>query len=202
MKKVLALFLCMMTCGAALFAQDLEMSVGGGLMLQPVFGSTKYKSTEKDTDDYSGFGAGLNVFFDATYVEVNLGLIFANEKSDKDNEKGTDTSNLFFGVVGKYPISLNESLSLFPFFGFDYRITLGASVDGTKFPDDVAKAFDALSLVFGAGVDYDINENLYLRGEFGFGITFNTKSEDDDKDSYDSHFKGKLPVKLAVGYRL
>ncbi|MDR2659290.1 MAG: porin family protein [Spirochaetaceae bacterium] len=220
MKKVLALFLCMMTCGAALFAQEqtneaqanreqanantgLRMSAGGGLILQPVFGSEKYKGSSS-TVESSGFGAGLNVFFDAKYVEVNLGLIFANEKSSKDDKKGFDTSNLFFGILGKYPISLNEKISLFPFLGFDYRVTLGASYDGTKSDDAsfIAEHFNALSLVFGAGADYDISEKLYLRGELGFGITFNTKNEDDNKDSYDSRFKGKLPIKLTVGYRL
>jgi hypothetical protein len=112
---------------------------------------------------------------------------------------------MLIGVFGKYPISISEKLVLFPFAGIDYRINLGASIDGTEIEDEgdntKANAFNALSLVFGAGVDYDITESLYFRGELGFGITFNTKDEDDIKDFIDSNFKGKIPIKLAVGYR-
>jgi hypothetical protein len=39
------------------------------------------------------------------------------------------------------------------------------------------------------------------RGEVGFGLTFTSKNEEDMKDSIDSNFKGKVPIKLAVGYR-
>jgi hypothetical protein len=73
-------------------------------------------------------------------------------------------------------------------------------VDGTKV-DDAGDYFNALSLLLGVGLDYNITSALYLRGELGFGLTFNSKTEDDMKDIIDSNFKGKIPIKLAVGYR-
>jgi hypothetical protein len=209
MKKIMAMLLCMTVCGAALFAQEEKkpkslFSVGGGLALMPNFQSMKIKGSS-ETSDSSGFGGGINVFFDAKYAEANIGLIFANEKTE-GQDKGIDSTNLLIGVIGKYPIAIAEKFALFPFIGFDYRINLAASQDGNEIKDEggfkKADYFNALSLLFGIGVDYDITNALYFRGELGFGITFNTKYEDDIKEAIDSNFKGKIPVKLALGYRL
>ncbi|MDR2807663.1 MAG: porin family protein [Spirochaetaceae bacterium] len=199
--KKLVMLLCMAVCSATLFAQTGLFSVGGGAILVPSFQTLK-PAGGGDDQKSSGFGGGLNLFFDATYAEVNINLLFANEKGE-DDDKGLDTTNLVLGVVGKYPFALGEKLSVFPFIGIDYRIALGASYDGTKVEDSdvIADSFNALSVLFGAGVDYNITGSLYVRGELGFGITFNTKSEDDIKDSIDSNFKGKIPIKIAVGYR-
>jgi outer membrane protein W len=203
-KGLLVLVLAAVAAGGAFALPDFRISAGGGGILVPSFGEMKPKGGG-DSQKSSGFGGGLNLFFDATYAEVNLGLIFANQKSDENDDKGTDTTSLTIGVVGKYPFSLGEKLSLFPFVGIDYNINLAASYDGEEIKDqgDFKKAdyFNALSLLFGIGVDYSLTEALYLRGEVGFGITFNTKYEDDMKDFIDSNFKGKVPIKLAVGYR-
>ncbi|MDR2807379.1 MAG: porin family protein [Spirochaetaceae bacterium] len=201
--KKLVMLLCMAVCSAALFAQTGLFSVGGGAILVPSFQTEKFKDGGDD-QKRSGFGGGLNLFFDATYAEVNINLLFANEKGE-DADKGYNTTDLVLGVVGKYPFALGEKLSVFPFIGIDYRIVLGASYDGTKLEDGdgfkKADMFNALSVLFGAGVDYNITGSLYVRGELGFGITFNTKLEDDKKDYIDSNFKGKIPIKIAVGYR-
>ena len=202
MKKVVTMLLCMTVCGAALFAQDggsSLFSVGGGLALMPGFQTVKPKGGGS-AQDTSEFGAGVNVFFDAKYAEVNMDLIFANAK-ETTADKGIDSTNLLIGIVGKYPISLAERFALFPFVGIDYRIALGASYDGEKV-DKAGDAFKALSLLLGVGVDYDITSALYFRGEVGFGFTFNTKNENDMKDMIDSNSHLKIPVKLAVGYRL
>ncbi|MDR0684519.1 MAG: hypothetical protein LBF83_05270 [Spirochaetaceae bacterium] len=79
----------------------------------------------------SEFGGGINVFFDAKYAEVNMGLILANAK-EKNADKGIDTTNLLIGIVGKYPISLAERFVLFPFVGIDYRIALARPTTGKK----------------------------------------------------------------------
>jgi hypothetical protein len=203
MKKVVALLLSMTVCGAALFAQEGLFSVGGGLVLQPGFQTLKYKAGGGEQKN-SSFGGGINVFFDAKYAEANISLLFANAKGEND-DKGTDSTDLLIGIIGKYPFALSEKLALFPFIGFDYSINLGASRDGEEIKDEgdfkKADSFNALSLLFGVGVDYSITDALYFRGELGFGLTFNTKYEDDNKDNIDSNFKGKIPVKLAVGYR-
>ncbi|MDR0683810.1 MAG: porin family protein [Spirochaetaceae bacterium] len=200
MKKVVTMLLCMTVCGAALFAQDggrSLFSVGGGLALMPGFKLETVRGYGEQNS--SEFGAGINVFFDAKYAEANIDLIFANAKG-KDSDKGMDSTNLLIGIVGKYPISLAERFAFFPYVGIDYRIALGGSYEGTKI-DKPGDQFNAMSLLFGLGVDYDITNALYFRGEVGLGVTFNTKKEEDTKDFTDN-FKIKIPIKLAVGYRL
>ncbi|MDR2149999.1 MAG: porin family protein [Spirochaetaceae bacterium] len=203
MKKVVVMLLCMTVCGATVFAQSGLFSVGGGAILAPNFRIMKYKGGVENNS--SSFGGGFNLFFDATYAEANISFLFANEKAE-GADKGTDTTNLLIGIVGKYPLALGEQFSVFPFAGIDYRIVLGASYDGNKIEDSdaidvIAEGLNALSLIFGVGVDYSLTSALYFRGEIGFGITFNSKFEDDMKDFIDSNFKGKIPIKLAVGYR-
>jgi hypothetical protein len=200
----------MTVCGAALFALEPTekpkglISIGGGLILAPSFQTTKFvEDFGGGESKSSGFGGGVNLFLDAKYVEVNLGLLFANEK-DEDADKGYDSTNFMLGLLLKYPIALNSKTAIFPFAGFDYRIALSGKYEGEDWPDDppVGDSFNALSVLFGVGFDYDITSKLYFRGEVGFGITFNTKNEDDSKEYIDSNFKGKIPKKLAIGYRL
>lgn len=209
-KSLLVLVLAVVAAGGA-FAQDDDdkpkgfISFGGGGLLAPSFGEMKLKGGG-DAQKTSGFGGGINLFLDVKYAEVNLNLLFANEKGEND-DKGMDTTNLLIGVVGKYPFALNPKLALFPFVGIDYRIALGGKMEGTDWSDipgapDIGDYFNALSVLFGVGVDYDITKALYIRGELGFGITFNTKNEEDNKDYIESNFKGKVPIKVAIGYRL
>jgi hypothetical protein len=205
-KSLLVLALAVVAAGGA-FAQDDEkpkgfLSFGGGVLLVPSWSEMKPKGGG-DASKTSGFGGGINLFLDAKYAELNLGLLFVNEKGD-DADKGMDTTNLLIGLLLKYPFALNPKFALFPFAGIDYRIALGAKYEGEDWPDgiDMGEYFNALSVVFGVGVDYDITRALYIRGEIGFGITFNTKQQDDYKDYFDSIFNGKVPIKIAVGYRL
>jgi hypothetical protein len=104
--------------------------VGGGLALMPGFQTVKPKGGGEEQKT-SEFGGGINVFFDAKYAEVNMGLILANAK-EKNADKGIDTTNLLIGIVGKYPISLAERFVLFPFVGIDYRIALARPTTGKK----------------------------------------------------------------------
>jgi hypothetical protein len=190
-KGLLVLVLAAFAAGGVFAQADFKLSAGGGGILVPSFGEMKYKNGG-DAQKSSGFGGGLNLIFDATYAELNVGLIFANQKQD-GSDKGVDSTNLTIGLVGKYPISLSEQLALFPFVGIDYLINLGASIDGKDWDEDFMgkrdEAFNALSVLFGVGADFSITEALYIRGEAGFGITFNTKDEDDAKDFIDSNFK-------------
>jgi hypothetical protein len=203
MKKVTAILLCMTVCGAALFAQEEEkekpkglFSAGGGLILVPGSQTMKFKGGGETKVSY--FGGGINAFFDAKYAELNLSLLFGNTKIE-DVDDAIATTDLFLGIVGKYPFSLGP-IVLFPFVGIDYWINLAASQDGYEpDADERADRFNALSLLFGIGVDYDITKALYLRGELGYGIIFNSK--DDNDADYDSNVKGKVPIKIAVGYR-
>jgi len=204
-KIVLALLMTALLAGGV-FAQGF-LSAGGGLAISPSFSTGKYDGKELD-DASVGFDAGLNLFFDAKYVEVNLGLLFGNTKSAKDaGGKGIDTTTLTLGLVGKYPFEFGTKFALFPFLGIDYSINLGAKSDGEEIKDegDFKKAdyFNALSILLGIGFDFGLTDSIYLRLEAGYGIVLNTKVQADlvSKDSKYVFSNGKIPAKLAIGFR-
>jgi hypothetical protein len=102
-------------------------------------------------DKYSTTGGGFGVFFDATYLEIGLGLDFATAKKGKSEETyGGETItidppdssmgiNYFsFSLLGKYPIALGSKATLSPMVGFDWNIATSIQstdkgVKGTKY---------------------------------------------------------------------
>ena len=205
-KMVLALLMAALLAGGV-FAQNFRLSAGGGVSIIPSFGETIYDGKPQDGSKSTGFDFGINAFFDATYVEVNLGLLFGSQKWGEDDDKGFGTTTLLLGVVGKYPISLSDKFVFFPFLGIDYSINLGAWSDGAEVVDsDYFKKderFNALSILLGVGIDFSLTKALYLRAEAGYGIVLNTKAEADtvSHDSKYVFFKGRIPIKLALGFR-
>jgi len=199
-KLVLALLMATLLAGGAV-AQNFRLSAGGGVIIGPSF--AEWKSGDSSTK-YSGFDFGINAFFDAAYAEVNLGLLFNTSKSDIDGAENEDSAYLTLGVLGKYPFSLSDKLALFPFIGIEYAIGLGSKYGGKEqeFDDpSMADYMNCLSLSFGAGVDFSLTNSLYLRGELGYAIVFNTKVENGYADLDVTISKGRIPIKLAAGYR-
>ena len=204
-KMVLALLMAALLAGGV-FAQNFSLSAGGGISFAPTFSEAKHDGKNFDAYKKSGFDLGINVFFDATYAEVNIGLLFGSQKR-ADDDKIFNTTTLLLGLVGKYPFSLNNKFVLFPFVGIDYSINLSARLNGAEIEDNdyfkKADEFNALSILFGVGADFRLTYALYLRAEAGYGIVLNTRAQDDNvsDDSKLVYFNGKIPIKLALGYR-
>jgi hypothetical protein len=204
-KIVLALLMTALLAGGV-FAQS-NLSAGGGIILGPTFGETK---TPFGSSKDSGFDFGINAFFDAKYVEVNLGLLF-NNTTVEDADKSTDSTYFTLGVLGKYPFSLSDKVALFPFVSLDLALGLGMKYDGKEIEFDadhtMADYMNRLQLAFGVGLDFNLTEALFLRGEAGYAIVFNSKNEADGiKEAKDAGFdvtitRGRLPLKIAVGYK-
>jgi opacity protein-like surface antigen len=197
MKKKLALALLMATLFAGGAFAQIAMSAGAGAVLVPAF------SVPKDGDSETSFGVGFNAFFDANYVELSAGMLFDIGKQGDFSTLGT---YLTLGLIGKFPFAITESLSVFPFAGINFNIGLAQSVDGHSIDfDDPSKgeSMNNMDLVFGGGVDFSITESLYIRGTVGFGITvLKPKVIRDMQDAFDtSVFMGKIPIKIAVGYK-
>ena len=201
-KIVLALLMTALLAGWA-FAQS-NFSVGGGIILGPTFGESKNPfESRKD----SGSDFGINAFFDARYVEVNLGLLF-NSTKQEDDDKSMDSTYLTLGVLGKYPFSLSDKVALFPFVGLDLALGLGMKYDGKEAEFDadhtMANYMNRLQLLFGVGLDFNLTEALFLRGEAGYAIVFNSTDEANTIKEYGSDVtitRGRLPLKIAIGYR-
>jgi opacity protein-like surface antigen len=235
MKKIMAIAALFFVCaGAAVFGQTVRMSVGGGGFFTADFTSyTMIKEAEeyygKASDNNSTLiGAGFYGFFDATYIEANLGLLFGNEKNDKtpsdeDMKKGYDVTALKIGIFGKYPFQLGETAAVFPMIGLDIMLPLGGKVwghdptdsdyFGKSIKSDFDKQFTQIWVKFGVGADFYVTNNIFIRPEFMYGIRFNTDSENkhigskfdpaadpDTRKIASSIFGHGLDIRVAVGY--
>jgi hypothetical protein len=228
MKKITAVLLVLVCVSAALSAQDFGLSAGGGGLFNANFTSLVLTDDGKnnkasDKNSYQ-VGGGFYAFFDATYAEATVGMLFGNFNSDGSNSKGINTTALTLGVYGKYPIGI-AGFSLFPMLGIEGQINVAASYDGKaaegKYLEEFNKQFSFFWFKAGVGADIPIATNLFLRGEALYGIRLNTENERNtingvSKDKLDefgdligtTSYKAYsaivghgLDIRLAIGYR-
>ena len=225
MKKVISVLVLTALVTAGAFAVD--MSVGGGLFYDlSLLGGMKDDDGASMTFPNHSFGA--SVFFDATYVAVdlNFGIGFSLEgtQKDKDGKKadkadeyhGSQFVNFGFGLIGKYPIEL-DALTVFPLVGVTYNMVLSSSspkytADGKydgrekdKYEgDEKISDLNQLGFVLGVGGDFDITEQLYFRGMLAAHLRLpNKEVKDFAKDFEVSAVPNIGPrLTLAVGYKL
>jgi hypothetical protein len=189
------------------WAQDFSLSAGGGGLLVGDFTGGVKSGGEKMTTPY--FGGGGFAYFDATYAEVSVGFfVGGGDMKGGGSDKPWTLSALKLGLLGKYPIALSDALTLFPALGIEYDVVLSAKIDGTKVDDvdgmDMKSGdFSALWIKAGAGLDVQLTEKLYFRGEALFGIRLSNKFEKDmiDDKGADAVLGLGPTVKLGVGYK-
>jgi outer membrane protein W len=206
MKKFIALGICLAVMSTAAFAQ-VGMSAGIGGFYSALESTWKYTGNS-GSSNYSGFG--VFGFFDAAYVEVDVGAVFGTQV-EKDHADYLDFTHFTLGLVGKYPIALNDKFTVFPLVGFDYNIFLSGeyfsssggttTFDRSDLDDGYQDSYDKFNIVIGGGVDYYLNQNFYIRAELRWGFRLLTKYEEDwiDADSNNSSFSHGPKVSLAVG---
>jgi len=147
-------------------------------------------------------GGGFHAFFDATYAMAKAGMFIGGQAWGD-----TSVTLTFFslGLLGKYPIDLG-SFTLFPMLGFEYNLFMSASAEGGKLNRaDMALlggSRDMFILQAGAGADFNITDNIYLRPSLLWGIDlYRNAGEKAAKAAGSSVFKHKLDVGIAVGYK-
>jgi len=150
------------------------------------------------TNTWSGFGAHL--FLDVTYAEIGFTYLscsgmgqdgYKGEKLWNSNNREHTFTLMGFSALGKYPVTLGSSVSLFPAVGVEYAMALsGKSVwedegrkseaqwDG-KNGNNKADDFSSLWFKFGAGVDITLSGSLFLRTEALYGFRLPNKAETD-----------------------
>ena len=160
MAKKLLLVSVLVTIAAAgsIFAQDQEKHFSAGIGLMT--GGGRMGSTATTDIDRIGFG-GV-VFFDATYAEFAFG-----SPSGRLN-KDTNFSSVDFSLLGKYPVTIGSgNISIFPLLGAGYNLML--RVNGKS---GGAADYNTFRVEFGAGSDFDLSRNLFMRlellGNYGF----------------------------------
>ncbi|MDR3325143.1 MAG: porin family protein [Spirochaetaceae bacterium] len=219
MKKCISVLALATIVAGGVFAQEQEtttpaekkaglFSAGvGGYITSDFGGGTKSDDGELVVK-MPYFGGGGFLFLDATYAELSFGFVGAGGKVTVEmggvSGDGQDFSltGLDIGLLGKYPIALGSSLTVFPIFGINYRVIVAAKVDGEAY--DPADDFSAFWFKFGGGLDYAIANNIYLRGDLLYGIRLANKVENDMVEGSDDKTRlgHGLDVKLAVGYKL
>jgi hypothetical protein len=162
-------------------------------------------------------GGGGFAFFDATYAELSLGFFggggtFKQEQGNFSSEYDMYFTGLDIGLLGKYPFTIGEKLSVFPLLGITYGVVLSAkNEDGDSYKnsdgDDAPGDFSALWFKLGGGLDFLFTDHIYLRGGLLSGLRLANTYEKDMLDVIPSDADAKtllghgLEVKLAVGYR-
>jgi hypothetical protein len=258
LKKRLFLFLiAFFVLQAAVFAlPDFTLSAGGGGLFGTHWKSAKVKDEYKeysgpmsglagfpvptadtteamkmgyfDTDELS-VGGGIWAFFDATYVEADVALLFTtitqtvkmpNEPMLQlaGEEKYSYTvTHLNFALLGKYPFTLNRQWTLFPLLGIDGQIALHDKDDRLEKdlkkpkeqlpnydPPNLADFWNCLWIKAGVGADFNLSETLYIRGEFLYGVKLNSKNDSDNAKYWAEQAGGVSngpSLKIGLGYR-
>ncbi|GHV83262.1 hypothetical protein AGMMS50212_06020 [Spirochaetia bacterium] len=167
-------------------------------------------------------GGGGFIGFDATYFEAAVSLegSASNLKYPGGYPESTvnylSAFNLGLSLLCKYPFYVGN-ITLFPLLGFEYKIVLSQSLDGTQLSDSDYKYllctksdYNTLAVHFGVGADYAIASKIFLRAELLWG--FRTPNADDnyykaveynaDPDADVIHWASVPKIKVAAGYKL
>ena len=194
------------------FAQGFQMSAGGGAFFDYSF-NNGISGTILTIDSYFGIrnvSFGAYGFFDATYVEVGVGIAYGSLSLGSEGwgdlivaNYGSDdfgsAVQLDFTILGKYPINLG-AFTIFPLLGVSYNMVLSHTMNGesNNSPGDL----NQFGILGGAGLDFGLTDSLYLRGEALFHLRFASKDMSDGAINGFSTTLGMGPrVRVAVGYR-
>jgi opacity protein-like surface antigen len=203
-KVVLALFMAALLVGGA-FAEESWMSAGAG-----GFFDFSGNNGVKDGGNYLGarnFSLGAYLFFDLTYAEIDISYAYGKVSGVVDGydeiSRASIASRLWqlgFSFLGKYPFEVGD-FTIFPLLGFDYNFILSHIMNGVA--DTEPRKWNQFGILAGAGADFDLTDNLYLRGEGLFHLRFPSEywkevaSNMDGSATLGMGFR----MKLGVGYR-
>ena len=204
-KNLLSLVLAAFVAGGA-FAQSF-FSVGGGL----VFDGGGIGSGEEHLPPHWGsyhtasirhFGFGGWVFVGIPFAELSVGLMGGpstlNVEHDVHMWSGDwSRDGSFFALdislLGKLPFYLG-GIDIFPLFGFGSSIVL--SHDGFRWnPSDLS----TFRIKFGAGGDFDISRDMFIRGSLLGSRRFPFPAE---WGGYFTEGAFGVTVKAGIGLRL
>jgi hypothetical protein len=170
-------------------------------------------------------GGGINAFFDATYAEASIGMLWGSRRPPiypEDPAAGSmSLTHIGFSVYGKYPFTLKR-ITIYPMLGIDYNMFLSAQmkdVDGKDSGDKITRkdavdgdytakdSLDYVSIGLGFGVDFPLPKSLFIRSEIILNYTFDSIVERDRRKNAKEYNYDYLSVvfgpavKLALGYR-
>jgi len=224
-KKAAASTIIGLALGMISITSAIDMSTGGGVFFSNSFDGGNKSDFLYKSQKYSWMGGGFNVFFDATYAELGVGITLGstiwetliNEASFDDdydddcyysgwNTEFTAFKALNISLLAKYPFLLSESFSLFPMAGVDYQWHLSEKYRGINI--EYWDNPNRLWLKFGVGADYSVTDKIYIRHTLLYGIGLSSKAERYGREAFSSidedlYFKlhHGFTFKAGVGYR-
>ena len=226
MKKLGFLFLFGIVTFSVTYAVDFNVSVGFGGDFG--LGLTSFNTNipepvksqiEDELKNQNWNRGGFWFYVDLTYLELNLGGKYYNFTLDQVGADYRETQSYFnIGLMGKYPFTINERISLFPFIGFDWQILTKVKMSQGSYSIEVDRSdlsdldldknyFDRFVINFGLGADFFVWQGMYIRTILNYGINLHTKMQRDMIDQindlgYDISVLNHGPsIKLAIGYR-
>jgi opacity protein-like surface antigen len=193
----------------------IEPSVGAYVGLGGWNSSFKASLGGASVEQSGGYtNLSLGAFFDATYLEgavaVDTQLGKAKTKlavtgsSTVESESDTQILALDFRLLAKYPFAF-APVTVYPLVGFDYSLNLNFK-DKSSASSDAKNEANDFFVDLGAGLDYPITSNVYIRGEGVFAINL-TPTAKANKDYYTglgltySDFGYKFGANVGVGYK-
>jgi len=240
MKKLFFFIVAVFFCGD-IWALDFSLSAGAGGLLGGFFTryeSSNSNGSGKITQDVNQFNYGGLFFFDATYGELavtiqggsnNYSEVMVNNKNNNLAGRTGDgwETVLGFSLLGKYPFTLTNRFKLFPLLGIEYQVALserrqqdgGLVYDRTNGNQETDKDGNAFNLSawnsfwihVGAGTDFALPGNFFLRGELLYSFRLMTAYEQDGLEQLKVMLGDSSPklggltsgpsLRLAVGYR-
>ncbi len=212
-KKCLLMFVFLSLIIGGAFAQSKSLfSIGAGGYFTNDFGGGFEDSSPSFKMKTPYIGGGVLAFFDATYVELSLGMLAVNGTFDNGLASShRDIYGIDFNLFAKIPFQIGDRFSLFPLLGVDYRLVLSAQDDNgaqhqNKNLKDAPTDLSAFWFKAGAGLDVSLNDTLFLRGKVLYGLrlanTYETDAVDILKPGADPLFGHGITVEFALGYRL
>jgi len=141
---------------------------------------------------YAGFSS--SIFLDAHFVQLSFGYFSSTGSSRArmgggpatyfDHFLGTPSpTGIEIGLLGKFPVELSPRITVFPLAGIAYRIVVtgGVSVPFSGYNYLSFDPLDSSALWFrlGGGMDFSINQNVFLRGSLSYGVRLRARWEND-----------------------
>ena len=241
MKKSIAVFVFAALLSTAAFGADF-FSFGVGLRMGPLLHhrtppNELYNIDSKGTDEmrteefFNGSGfLGFDVFFDAKYVEADIGLYFEPTPNETKMMGGLETS-LHLGLLVKIPFTVNDRFTVFPLLGAGYKFMLAMSSswgdtqgrDGTEdktigmwgpnnrpVTEEITTGarYDELWFKAGIGGDIALSDRVYIRNELLWGFRLNNPYDEYSitvrkmQFKETTYFHHGVTYKLAVGFKL
>jgi len=213
MKKTVVLIVILIFAATTLSAQ-MNMSAGFGGYFDGSFrnGVRQVDNSGEVHRQMRNLTFGGFAFFDVTYAELDIGFGYgevnafkitygpSNKPPNKQPEYYFDDfMQLNISLLGKYPIEVAPTVSIYPLIGFNYNIVMNSVNKHTGVKREKAGSFSQVGFQGGLGGDINMTDAFFLRIQGLAQIRFTTGGTYDYCASYMDEDGNVIKKNLGVG---